>query len=110
MDWKRTIYALRHEATGKLYIGITANVHQRYLKHVNRLKNGTHNAKALQADYDTYEDKRLTMIVLEEVYDFADRDKEYEWMAAFDTFSPDRGYNYADPKLPTSPSHRGRSS
>jgi predicted GIY-YIG superfamily endonuclease len=106
MKLPRTVYALRHEATGKVYIGSTADPRQRLLKHLNRLKNGTHNSKQLQADYDQHADKSLTLEVLDEIRDFGERDKEYRWMEIYNTFDPVHGYNYADPKLPASPSHR----
>lgn len=108
MKLPRTVYALRHEATGKIYIGSTANVHQRLLKHTNRLRNGTHNSKSLQADYDRHKDKSLTLIPLDEIRKFDERDKEYEWMEFYNTFDPAHGYNYADPKLSASPSHSRR--
>lgn len=106
MKLPRTIYALQHDATGKVYIGSTANPHQRFIKHCNRLKNGTHNSRQLQADYDQHEDKSLTFVELDKVRTFDERGKEYEWMAVYNSFDPDHGYNYADPKLPTSPSHK----
>lgn len=105
MKLPRTVYALRHEATGKVYIGSTADPRQRFLKHRNRLDNGTHNSKQLQADYDQHADKTLTLVVLDEIRDFNERGKEYEWMKTYNTFDPAFGYNYADPKLPISPSH-----
>lgn len=105
MKLPRTIYALRHEATGKVYIGSTAQPRQRFLKHCNRLKNGTHNSKQFQSDYDRHDDKSLTLVELDVVQNFDERYKEYEWMKAYNTFDPARGYNYADPKLPSSPSH-----
>jgi hypothetical protein len=45
-------------------------------------------------------------VELDRVRTFDERGKEYEWMAVYNSFDPDHGYNYADPKLPTSPSHR----
>lgn len=105
MKLPRTVYALRHDATGKMYIGSTANPRQRLLKHINRLKNGTHNSKQLQADYDRHADKSLTLILLDEIKTFDERGKEYEWMEVYNTFDATNGYNYADPKLPESPSH-----
>lgn len=105
MKLPRIVYALKHNATGKMYIGSTANPRQRFLKHTNRLKNGTHHSKRLQADYDQYEDKSLTLITLDEIRTFDERNKEYKWQAVYNTCDPKQGYNYADPKLPTSPSH-----
>jgi predicted GIY-YIG superfamily endonuclease len=100
MKLPRHVYALRHEATGKIYIGSTANPFQRFQKHLNRLKNGTHHSREFQADYDRHENKDVTLVLLDEIHTFAERDKEYEWMAYYQTFDRNRGYNYADPKLP----------
>lgn len=108
MKLPRTVYALRHEATGKMYIGSTANPQQRLRKHLNRLKNGTHNSARLQEDYTKHPDKSVTLVLLDEIQSFDERDKEYKWMEIYNTFDPAHGYNYADPKLPTSPSHNRR--
>lgn len=100
MKLPKTVYALRHEATGKIYVGSTANIRTRFLKHLNRLKNGAHHVKDLQADYDRYENKGITLLCLDEIKDFEERNKEYEWMAFYQSFDREHGYNYADPKLP----------
>ena len=96
----RIVYKLTHEATGKAYIGSTANFHNRKLKHLNRLKNGTHHVRELQADYDLHDNKNISFCVLDTIRDYSEKDKEYEWMATCQTFDRSKGYNYADPKLP----------
>lgn len=105
MKTPRIVYALKHEATGKMYIGSTANVKKRYQVHCSQLKYGKHPAKKLQTDYDQHENKELTLMVLDEITKGGESGKEYEWMARYQTTDPEKGYNYADPKLPTSPSH-----
>lgn len=105
MKLPRTVYALRHEATGKMYIGSTADLPKRFKSHCSRLKCGTHNSKSLQADFDHYENKNLTLIALEEITAYRDKDKEYEWMDFYQTTDPARGYNSADPHF----NHRPRS-
>lgn len=56
-------------------------------------------------DYNLHANKGLTIVQLDTINTYAERNKEYEWMAVYDTCNPERGYNYADPKLSTSPSH-----
>lgn len=110
MRLPRQVYALQHVATGKIYIGSTANPYRRFLQHLNRLKNGTHNSTDLQADYDRHENKDISFTILDEIKTFADRIKEYEWMEYYQTFDRSRGYNYADPKLPRTPKATGGTS
>lgn len=47
------IYLLRFFGTDKVYIGKSNNIEYRYKKHIQKLKNGSHNYKMLQA-YNNY--------------------------------------------------------
>ena len=100
MERIKVVYALKHEATGKLYIGSTENYHTRKLQHLNRLKHGQHSAKELQADFDRYANKNITFSVLDQINSHQERLKEYEWMKKLKTYDRRYGYNYADPKWP----------
>ena len=100
MERIKVVYALRHEATGKVYVGSSFQVHKRYMYHVNRLKNGRHISKEMQADYDRFDDKSITLTILDQINNYSERDKEYEWMIKLKTYDRRHGYNYADPKWP----------
>ena len=97
MKIPRTVYLLRLEATGKMYIGSTAHLYQRFKAHYQLLERGLHPSKNLQADYDRSEDKTLTLTVLEDIRSFTERGKEYKWMEHYRSFDPVYGYNCSDP-------------
>lgn len=99
MKLPRQVYALVHEPTGKMYIGSSANAPKRLRVHLSQLKNGSHPARELQADYDLHGGP-LRLFLLDEICSFADRGKEYQWMKQLKTFDPRFGYNCRDPKWP----------
>lgn len=107
MKIPRIVYALRLEATGKIYIGSTADLQKRFESHCSRLKCGTHNSKSLQADYDRSEHKDLTITALEEITTYTEKDKEYKWMGVYQSFDPVHGYNCDDPHFDHRPRVKG---
>lgn len=103
MNFPRVIYALRHESTGKIYVGSTANLHQRILKHANDLRRGIHQVPDFQADYDQHKNKELTVTVLDTATNWEEHFREYEWMDRYQTNDRKRGYNYMDPHFRRKP-------
>lgn len=91
---KRQIYALQHDATKKIYIGVSQNPVDRYRAHMSSLRNGKHKNEDMQHDYDNV-GKEFSLFILEEV-DAASRVKEYEWMRKYGSHIRGRGYNYKD--------------
>lgn len=99
MKLPRQVYALIHEPSGKKYIGSSSKVAKRFRVHLSQLKHGAHHNRELQADYDL-QGGPISLIILDEVRSFDDRDKEYQWMKRLKTFDPRFGYNCRDPKWP----------
>lgn len=95
MKLPRTIYALEHARTGRIYIGSTSDMKSRLTAHMSSLKTGRHPCKLMQKDYDEY-GKMFLLIELDTIETFADRCKEYRWMEAMHTDNPERGYNGND--------------
>lgn len=99
------IYALQHNVTKKIYIGKTENLYQRYMFHLEDLKQKKHPSKDLQEDFDKYGED-FSLYILEEIEDprerilfygksvTKDRMAEVKWMQFYDTLTS--GYNRQD--------------
>lgn len=98
MDYPRIVYALRHNPTGKIYIGSTRHPQKRLMTHFYTLKNGNHQVKAMQEDFDKYGDD-YSVFILDVITRWYDRQKEYYWMDVFHTRDPVLGYNTNDKAL-----------
>lgn len=95
MDFPRSVYAIQHNKTKKIYIGSSKNVKTRYMSHIWELRNGKHKVEDMQADFDEYGED-YSLYILDEIKGMDDRCKEYEWMAKYKTNERERGYNYKD--------------
>lgn len=92
------IYAIRCNATGRLYVGISTNIDGRLRNHLANLRAGKHPAAELQADFDKHGEGSLSLFVLEEglTADEARR-KEQEYITEYDTRNLAHGYNIVHP-------------
>ena len=95
MDFPRQIYMIRHNKTGRIYIGSSRNVHSRCKHHLQLLRTGKHTVEDMQEDFDKYGED-YTVSVLETITEYADRNKEYEWMKKYSSHIREKGYNYKD--------------
>ena len=95
MNMPRKVYAIQHNVTKKIYIGSTKNVDSRYLAHIYDLRAGKHTVEDMQADFDLYGED-YSLFILDEIVEYKDRIKEYEWMHKYNTFTRGIGYNYKD--------------
>ena len=90
------IYAIRHNVTGKVYIGCSAT-NSRIKTHLNSLKIGKNKSEAMQKDCDEYGYK-FTAYLLEVIpYGLGEsvspHEREAFWIHYYGTDIPDRGYN-----------------
>ena len=95
MNQHAYVYALRHNATGKVYIGSSSCPKERYRHHLNRLRRGAHSVEDLQEDFDKHGED-FTFCILEETFDNR-TGRERCWMAKLKTRDRRYGYNYKDP-------------
>lgn len=63
------IYAIKHNDSGKCYVGSTTYFPTRFRGHRYRLKKGTHDNKKLQTAWDTFGSKAFTIYVIENIDD-----------------------------------------
>ena len=93
------IYALRHEGTGKIYVGYSADIADRIYNHRQALKRGVHSIEALQYDYDHF-GHSLSFCILAECASgspWAIKQMERLYMSFLGTRNPKIGYNSKDP-------------
>ena len=96
MSHTPVIYELRHNATGKVYIGRSTDMPSRMRKHKSLLRKGTHPVRDLQHDYDTF-GPDISFTVLEKVSAGSGSIEERRWMLKRGSTDRTRGYNYQDP-------------
>lgn len=93
--YPRTVYAIQHNVTKKLYIGSSKDVRTRYLGHLSQLRNGNHPVEDLQNDYDEYGED-FSLFILATINDSSERRLEYEWMRRYNSNVRGIGYNYRE--------------
>lgn len=95
MNFPKQIYMIRHNITGRIYIGSSATPQKRYENHLCRLKNGKHSIEDLQKDFNEY-GENFTFTILDEIADSEETAKEYQWMKELKSNIRGIGYNYND--------------
>ena len=95
MDYPRKIYLIRHDNTGRIYIGSSSKPDRRYASHMYQLKNGWHPVEDMQTDANKY-GLNFTFTIIDEIQDASEASKEYQWMKQFKSFIRGVGYNYKD--------------
>ena len=100
MKFPRKVYEIKHNITGRIYMGSTANLKNRLSCHLSKLRCGKHHIEDMQADYDKYGED-YSIRVLDEITTIKDKYKEYEWMKKFNSLERGVGYNYLDHKNDT---------
>ena len=98
MDYPKTVYAMQHRVTKKIYIGLTNDLQTRYKQHLSLLRNNKHHSKLMQEDYNKYGGK-YDVFILDEVRNYSERHKEFDWMKYYNTKDKLYGYNVQDKGL-----------
>lgn len=92
MELPRVVYALRHNPTGKVYVGSAKSLEKRMKSHIYSLRKGTHPNRAMQDDFYKYGDD-YSMFVLDEIHSFDEARREYIWMDVLKSRDEQFGYN-----------------
>lgn len=93
------IYCIKHNRTGKEYIGRSNCYTRRIKEHKAALKKGKHPVEDMQSDYDKFGDD-YTITVLDLITDFWDISREFELMYDHESYIRGKGYNYKDRSFP----------
>lgn len=100
------VYMLRHNVTGRMYIGRSMNIPKRIQHHFTMLHAGKHPVEDMQDDFDRYGDS-YTVSVLGEVNN-ANLRLEIEMMDKYQSTVRGVGYNYKDPHVTSAVRNRNR--
>lgn len=94
MKFPRIVYAIRHNKTGRIYVGSTSSPKSRIMSHLNAIKGGYHYNELMNEDYVNYGDDYSVFIldVSTSIYDT----REFIWMDYLNTRDPKYGYNQKD--------------
>ena len=97
------VYAIRHNKTGRMYVGCSQHIQGRFRNHMNQLKNRKHKSAEMQKDFDEY-GADFSVIELEKTVDcrvhLGNRYfplymlEELKWMRRLGTV--ENGYNKQD--------------
>lgn len=96
MKFPRTVYAIQHNVTGRIYVGSSANIQKRYWGHIWQLRNNKHQNKDMQYDFNEYGED-YSLFVLDKINDIDHKSIEQLWMKKLRTNDPRIGYNKNDP-------------
>lgn len=102
----KRVYMIRHNATGRMYIGSSVDVEKRIQNHFVMLRAGKHHVEDMQQDFDKYGDD-FTVSVLGEVGNSNLR-LEIEMMDKYQSTIRGVGYNYKDPHVTTAIRNKNR--
>lgn len=91
------VYALRHNPTGKIYVGSTHNLDSRLREHMIALRNNRHTVPDMQRDYNKYGED-YSVCVLEDYLPENNVKTKIEalYMTILGTRDRSKGYNYLD--------------
>lgn len=91
----KTIYAIQHNVTKRIYIGCSVHFEKRIKEHITHLRNGNHGNTELQKDYDLFGED-FSYFVIEKDVSFLDCfDREREWQSILKSNELGKGYNLA---------------
>jgi group I intron endonuclease len=89
------IYAIRHIATGRCYVGSSVRIVYRWKQHRTQLERGTHHGKHLQRAWSKYGADAFEFVVLEQVDSSQLVAREQFHIDALNAAHPDLGFNTA---------------
>lgn len=87
----RCVYLIRNLINGKVYVGQTKDFDKRKASHLYNASRG--NEKPLYHSMRKHGTENFTFEVLEECANEAINEREQHWVAHFDSFNPEKGYN-----------------
>ena len=89
---EKTIYAMQHNVTKRIYVGSCNNADIRIKKHIHDLLRGCHTNKELQKDFDKY-GMEFSFYHLDRVEADNQFEQERKWQNALRSNEKTTGYN-----------------
>ena len=87
------IYKIENLVNGKVYIGQSKNIYERWYCHKNKLNSNKHNNKYLQNAWNKYGNENFDFSILEECSQDEIDDLEIYYIKKYDSANQDKGYN-----------------
>ena len=89
------VYAMRHNPTQKVYIGLTTrNPEGRLKNHIKNLRANRNTALAMQEDFNKFGED-YSFFILERIPTSMYVHREMYWQLVFRTYDPLHGYNHS---------------
>ena len=88
----KTIYAIKHNKTKRIFVGQSANVENAIKLRMLRLRNGNDTNEKMQKDYDEFGND-FSFYKLEEYDPYKDGNKLSMWTSKLKADDPEKGYN-----------------
>lgn len=90
------VYCIRHQLSGRVYVGSSTNIRKRWLAHIRDLNRGVSRCPKLQRSWTKYGQEAFSFSVLESVLFLEDLlGREQHWIDQLHAACPRRGLNAA---------------
>lgn len=96
----KTIYAIQHNVTKRIYVGCSVHYEKRIREHMCHLRNHKHTNIELQKDYDLYGEDYSYFLIETGVQFHGCFDREKVWMNMLRSNEIESGYNLMKGELP----------
>lgn len=96
---EKTIYAMQHNVTKRIYVGSCNNADIRIKKHIHDLLRGCHTNKELQKDFDKY-GMEFSFYHIDRVQADKQFEQERKWQNALRSNEKTTGYNLSKQEKP----------
>lgn len=90
------IYKIENLVNGKIYIGQSKHIKQRWSEHKKELKANKHANSYLQRSWNKYGEEKFSHVILEECAESVLDDREKYYIELYKSFDSDFGYNLTD--------------
>ena len=96
----KTIYAIQHNVTKRIYVGCSVHYEKRIREHICNLRNKKHSNKEMQKDYDLHGEDYSYFVIETDVGFYGCFDREKMWMSILKSNEIETGYNLMKTERP----------
>lgn len=87
------IYKIENIINGKVYVGQSVNIKQRWAEHRSMLRNNYHENQHLQNAWNKYGEENFIHSIIEECTQEQLNEREKYWMDYYESYKREKGYN-----------------
>ena len=96
----KVVYAIQHNATKRIYVGVTNVAKYRIKHHLHKLLQGNHSNKEMQSDFDKYGFDYSFYVIENGIKDSKAFEREKYWMNMLGSNRKGTGYNLSRSERP----------